>query len=112
MFKNIVLLSAVVFFVLPLTIEANNLAQSTCEYIAADNKKRLRALLKDNRLKVKTLNKMVFCDNKDILLFADEKKAFEVGKMIVKKLPKKIIRKALPSLQHEALITAANDRVN
>ena len=91
---------------------ANKLALATCEYIAVDDKKRLRGLMKDHRLKIKTLHKIVLCNNLSILAFADSKQAEKVGELIIKKLPKKVVAEALPSLTFEPLIAAANNRVN
>ena len=85
---------------------------SACEYIAADDKKRLRSLLKVNRLKMKTLNKMVFCNELTLLGFADSKNSVNVGKLIISKLPKKVVKKSIAAMQSPDLIAAANDRVN
>ena len=111
MWKKYVILGATSVF-LSLPINADSLALSTCEYIAADDKKRLRSLLKQNRMKIKTLHKMVFCNNQTILIFADSRKAKEVGELIIKKLPKKVVTEALPLLTFDQLIAAANDRIN
>ena len=110
--KNVFLLLLIILCAISFSATANKLALSTCEYIAIDDKKRLRALMKDHRLKVKTLNKMVVCNNQTILEFADAKQAAEVGQLIIKKLPKKEVKKLLPAMKFEPLIAAAKDRIN
>ncbi|MFD2167928.1 DUF3718 domain-containing protein [Thalassotalea euphylliae] len=109
---KIYILLAIAMAVVSLPAHSDKLALSTCEYIAADDKKRLRSLLKQNRMKIKTLHKMVFCNNQTILLFADTRQAKDVGELIIKKLPKKVVAEALPSLTSEQLIAAANNRIN
>jgi hypothetical protein len=71
---------------------ANNIAQNLCEYVAANDKKRLRSLLKTQRIKLRSIFEDVACNGKNLLLFAAASNSNEVGEMIIKKLPKKMLR--------------------
>lgn len=84
---------------IPVTASAFNIAQSVCDYIAADDKKRLRKLLKSNHLKLRKLQKEVTCNGKDLLLFAADRKSQTVGALLVKKLPKKILSANLAAVE-------------
>ncbi len=78
-----------------------NIAQNICEYIAADDKKRLRKLLKSNHLKLRKLYSDISCNNKNMLIFAASKKAKSVGELLVKKLPKKILQENASGVETE-----------
>ncbi|NQZ81019.1 MAG: DUF3718 domain-containing protein [Colwellia sp.] len=71
---------------------ANNIATNICEYVAADNKKRLRSFLKTQHIKLRSIFGDVTCNGKNLLLFAAARNSEKVGKMIIKKLPKKTLR--------------------
>lgn len=77
---------------------AVNLAQNICEYIAVDDKGRLRKLLKSKRLKIRAVFKDVSCDNSNILVFAAKSNAIEVGELLIKKLPKRVIENEIGNL--------------
>jgi hypothetical protein len=77
---------------------AGNLAQNLCEYVAADDKKRFRSRLKTERIKIRSIFSEVRCNGKNLLLFAATSKAENVGEMIIKKLPKKILRSLIDEL--------------
>lgn len=77
---------------------AVNLAQNICEYIAVDDKGRLRKLLKSNRLKLRTVFKDVSCDNNNILVFAAKNNAIEIGELLIKKLPRSVVEKEIENL--------------
>lgn len=70
---------------------ANNLARNICEYVAADDKKRLRSFLKTQRIKIRSIFGDVTCNGQNLLIFAATRKSEEVGEMIIKKLPKKTL---------------------
>jgi hypothetical protein len=70
---------------------ANNIGKNICEYVAADNKKRLRSFLKTQHIKIRSIFGDVTCNGKNILLFAAARQSEKVGKMIIKKLPKKTL---------------------
>jgi len=77
---------------------ANNIAKDLCEYVAADDKKRLRSLLKTQRIKLRSIFKDVACNGQNLLIFAASSSSDNVGEMIIKKLPKKILRKLIDEL--------------
>lgn len=94
--------------------QAANVAQSLCEYVAADDKKRMRTFLKTNKIKIRSVFKGIQCNGKNLLVFASERGSVETGSMIVSKLPKKIVSENLADIQNGAqpLIDAANERVS
>ncbi len=75
-----------------------NIAKNICEYIAVDDKDRLRKLLEANRLKLRTVFDDVLCDNNNILIFSAKKSAIEIGQLLIKKLPKSVIESELTNL--------------
>jgi len=77
---------------------ANNTAKNICDYVAADDKKRLRSLLKSQRIKLRTIFKDVTCNGKNLLIFAASRNSDNVGEMIIKKLPKKTLRTLVEEL--------------
>ncbi len=91
-----------------------NIAQNICEYVAVDDKGRLRKLLKANRLKLRTVFSDVLCDNNNILIFAAKKNAMEIGQLLIKKLPKSVIEGELDNLSSLSpqLADVARTRIN
>jgi hypothetical protein len=77
---------------------ANNIAKDLCEYVAADDKKRLRSLLKTQRIKLRSIFHDVACNGQNLLIFAASSNSDNVGEMIIKKLPKKILRALIDEL--------------
>lgn len=75
-----------------------NIAQNICEYVAVDEKNRLRKLLKSNRLKLRDVFGDVLCNGDNILIFAAKNNANEVGELLIKKLPKDTIAGELENL--------------
>ncbi|WP_448566689.1 DUF3718 domain-containing protein [Thalassotalea ganghwensis] len=94
--------------------KAANIAQSICEYVAADDKKRMRSFLKTNRLKIRKIFDDIQCNGKNLLEFAAVAGAVETGSMIISKLPKKVVSENLALIQSgsQPLIDAANERVS
>ncbi len=90
-----------------------NLSLTVCEYIAANDKRRLRSFLKSNKLKIRKIFKGIRCNGKNLLLFAAKSNAVETAEMIIGKLSKKIIKKNLEELTKLSapLTTAANKRI-
>ncbi|WP_206484213.1 DUF3718 domain-containing protein [Thalassotalea sp. G2M2-11] len=86
-------------YLLPPQVNAFNIAQNICEYIAVDDKKRLRQLLKANHLKIRKLYSDISCNGKTMLEFSAERNAKEVSELIVKKLPKRILKESLPAIE-------------
>jgi hypothetical protein len=77
---------------------AYNMAQNICEYVAADDKRRFRSLLKAQRVKIRSIFGDITCNGKNLLFFAAEKNSDKVGEMIIKKLPKKTLRLLIDEL--------------
>ncbi|MFT6900707.1 MAG: hypothetical protein ACJAXS_000887 [Colwellia sp.] len=80
------------------TAMANNVARNICEFVAADDKRRFRSLLKSQRIKIRSIFDDITCNGKNILLFAAASNANDVGEMIIKKLPKKILGELVDEL--------------
>lgn len=93
---------------------ANNIAQSVCEYVAADDKKRMRSFLKSNKLKIRSIFDGIQCNGKNLLEFAVAKNSVATGSLMIKKLSKKVVSANLTSLQtgSQPLVDAANARVS
>ncbi|MEW6992093.1 DUF3718 domain-containing protein [Colwelliaceae bacterium 6441] len=94
--------------------EATNIAKSLCDYVAADDKKRMRSFLKSNKLKIRSVFKSIQCNGKNLLVFAADRGSVDTGSLIISKLPKKIVSANLALLQNgsQPLIDAANERVS
>lgn len=75
-----------------------DLAQNICEYVAVDEKSRLRKVLKSNRLKLRNVFKDIRCNNDNLLIFAARKNAMEVGELLIKKLPKAVVESDLDNV--------------
>ena len=94
--------------------QAANIAQSVCEYVAADDKKRMRSFLKTNKLKIRKIFKGIQCNGQNLLEFAATNSSVNTGSMIISKLPKKVVSANLALIQSgsQPLIDAANKRVS
>ncbi|WP_281561697.1 DUF3718 domain-containing protein [Thalassomonas sp. RHCl1] len=94
--------------------QAANIAQSICEYVASDDKKRMRSFLKANKLKVRSIFSGIQCNGKNLLEFAAAKGSVKTGSLMIKKLPKKVVSANLAHFQSgsQPLIDAANARVS
>lgn len=112
LFSATLVVAAMTASVLPSTASANNVAESLCNYVAADDKSRLRSFLKQNKLKIRTTYNGVRCNGKTLLGFAEDRNSITVGSFIVGKLPKKFVQTELASLSNPELVAAANDRVS
>ena len=91
-----------------------NVAQNICEYVAVDEKRRLRKLLKSSRLKLRNVFGDVLCNSDNILIFAAKNNANEIGELLIKKLPKDIIESELENLAKHSpsLAEIAKARIN
>ncbi|WP_283711248.1 DUF3718 domain-containing protein [Pseudoalteromonas prydzensis] len=79
--------SGSVFFSAP--VKANDqLAISICEYIAADDKNRLRDKLKSSRVKIRNIYDAVQCNGLNLLRHAIASNAADAGEYVVKNLSK------------------------
>ncbi len=96
------------------TAQAANIAQSLCEYVAADDKKRMRSFLKSNKLKIRSIFDGVQCNGQNLLQFAATSGSLETGSMMISKLPKKTVSANLAQIQtgSQPLFDAANARVS
>jgi hypothetical protein len=94
--------------------QAANIAQSLCEYVAADDKRRMRSFLKTNKLKIRRIFDGIECNGKNLLEFASTRGSVETGSLMISKLPRKVVLANLASLQtgSQTLIDAANARVS
>ncbi|MCG7536293.1 DUF3718 domain-containing protein [Pseudoalteromonas rubra] len=66
----------------------DQLAVSLCEYIAADDKRRIRSTLKSSRVKIRNVYDSVQCNGNNMLRHAIANNAVDAGEFIVKSLPK------------------------
>jgi hypothetical protein len=117
--KKLLLASTIVVLTLTSIVsapkaQAANIAQSICEYVAADDKKRMRSFLKTNKLKIRSIFKGIQCNGKNLLAFASTQGSVKTGSLMISKLPKKVVSANLAILQtgSQPLIDAANKRVS
>jgi hypothetical protein len=94
--------------------QATNIAQSICEYVAADDKKRMRSFLKMNKLKIRRIFDGIECNGQNLLEFASTSGSIETGSLMISKLPKSVVSANLAMLQtgSKPLIDVANERVS
>jgi len=116
--KKLLLASTVTALILTSVVtvpkaQAANIAQSVCEYVAADNKKRMRTFLKSNKLKIRNIFKSIQCNGQNLLEFAANKGSVKTGTLMISKLPKKVVSANLAQIQEGSpLYDAANARVS
>ncbi|SEL53345.1 Protein of unknown function [Colwellia chukchiensis] len=94
--------------------QASDIAQSVCEYVAADDKKRMRSFLKTNKLKIRNIFDGIQCNGQNLLEFAATSGSVKTGSLMISKLPKKTVSANLALIQNgsQPLIDAANKRVS
>lgn len=66
---------------------ADPLVVSICNFVAADDKNRLRKKLRNSKVKLRNIYDGIACDGMTLLQFAMKKNSNNVGKYIVKRLP-------------------------
>ena len=71
--------------------QADDTALRICEYVAANDKNRLRSFLKQRKLKVRKIINTVNCNGKNLLVFSAMNNALEVGEFIIGRTPAKIV---------------------
>lgn len=82
---------------------ANDISLRLCEYVQANDKNRLRAYLKQNKLKIRNFYDGLACNGDNLLIFAAKSNAVEVGKFIIGNLPVKKVKDDLENIaQHSA----------
>ncbi|WP_286265796.1 DUF3718 domain-containing protein [Thalassotalea atypica] len=113
------LLIVVSMFILTLTVSSpavanDSIAMRICEYVAANDKNRLRSFLKQNKLKIRGIFNDVNCNGDNLLIFAGKNKALEVGEFIIGKTPSKTVAANIAELEKYSahLAEDAKDRVN
>ncbi|MBO9491910.1 DUF3718 domain-containing protein [Endozoicomonas sp. G2_1] len=92
--------------------QAADSAQAICEYVAVDDKKRLRTYLKSNKLKIRSIFDGVKCNGQNLLAFAASRSAVKTGTLMINKLPKKKVESLLSTITADELTTAAQKRIN
>lgn len=107
------ILASITMFSAP-EVSANDISVRVCEYVQANDKKRLRKYLKDQKLKVKVIFDSVGCSGDNILVFAAKQQALEVGEYLIGKTPKKSVTANLDAITAASahLGEAAKKRVN
>lgn len=115
--KNLLVVSFVAIFSLLSTVTAPkalaaDVAQTMCDYIAADDKPRLRSYLKTNKLKIRFLFNGVQCNGMNLVAFASSQNANETGALMISKLPKQTVADIMTSITSAELASLAEKRVN
>lgn len=94
-------------------VHASEIAQSICEYVAADDKNRMRSFLKSNKLKIRTIFNGIQCNGQNLLEFAQTAGSVETGSLMISKLPKKVVSENLALFQSGTpLFEVANKRIS
>jgi hypothetical protein len=73
--------------VAPVTLADDQLAASMCDYVAADDKNRLRKVLSDYRLRLRNIYDGVVCNGDNLIRHSFKSNAADVGEFIAKQLP-------------------------
>ena len=115
--KNLLVVTFIAALSLTATIttpkaHAINIAQTMCEYVAADDKQRLRSYLKANKLKIRSVFKGVQCNGMNLVAFASSQNANETGALMISKLPKKEVADIIASITSAELTELAKQRIN
>lgn len=90
--KKLLLISALAaqFIALAPTVSAaDNVSLRICEYVAANDKARLRSYLKQNKLRLRNIYDKITCNNQNLLVFSASSAALETGEFIIGKIPTK-----------------------
>ncbi|MFT5756428.1 MAG: hypothetical protein ACI9LM_001145 [Alteromonadaceae bacterium] len=91
-----------------------NLSLRICEYVSANDKKRLRSFLKKSKLKIRSVFDKIQCNGQNLLEFAASSEGLDVGEMIIGKLPVKTVAENIDLItKHSAhLAVVAKKRIN
>lgn len=94
--------------------KADPMSLRICEYVAANDKNRLRSYLKQNKLKIRKVFKNIKCNGKNLLVFAAANKALEAGEFIIGKISTKDVSKNIEEVGKfsKHLEEEAKERVN
>jgi hypothetical protein len=98
----------------PVTKASDPMSLRICEYVAANDKNRLRSYLKQNKLKIRKVFKSITCNGKNLLVFAASNKALEAGEFIIGKISTKDVSNNIAEVAKYSkhLEEEAKDRVN
>ena len=69
-----------------------------CEYVAINDKKRLRKYLKTNKVKIRAFLIALACNGENLLQFAATSNALDVGEYLIGKLPVKTVKENLAAV--------------
>jgi len=78
------------FAMTPTVHAADSVSLRICEYVAINDKKRLRSFLKSHKLEIRNIFKNIQCNGQNLLIFAATSNALDVGELMISKLSKKI----------------------
>jgi hypothetical protein len=81
----------------PIT-KANTMSLRICEYVASNDKNRLRSFMKQNKLKIRALFGSIECNGQNLLVFAASNSALETGEFIIGKVPSKEVAKHIADI--------------
>ncbi|HLV48966.1 MAG TPA: DUF3718 domain-containing protein [Aliidiomarina sp.] len=83
---------AAVMTVLPTKSYANSeIAEGLCAAIVADDRQRMRTILSNNNMRLRNVFNGVRCNGYSMLQFAITAEAIDVGEMLIRQLPIRII---------------------
>ena len=82
----------------PIAQAADNVSLRICEYVAANDKSRLRSYLKQNKLRLRDVYSKITCNGQNLLIFAASKNALEIGEFIIGKTPAKEVTDQIPEI--------------
>jgi len=85
------------------TAHADDLSLRICEYVQANDKNRLRAFLKQNKLKIRNIYDDLACNSDNILIFSAKSNAIEVGEFIISKLPAQKVKDEIDNLAKHSM---------
>ena len=107
-----VFVSAVAY--MPTSQAFDEVSLRICEYVAANDKNRLRKYLKQNSLKLRSVYTGILCNNQNLLVFAAANSALETGDFIIGKIPAKEVSKQIDEIAKYSkhLEAEARKRVN
>ncbi len=114
--KKILLISsllAATFAAAPIVEAADSKSLRICEYVSVNDNKRLRKFLKQNKLKIRTVFKNIKCNGQNLLEFAANSNALDVGEFIIKKISKKTVAENVEAITAKSahLANIANKRI-
>jgi hypothetical protein len=96
------------FAMTPTAVKADDgISVRICEYVAVNDKKRLRSFLKTNKLKLRSIFKNIQCNGKNLLVFAAESNALDIGELMIGKLSKEVVTENIDAIAaHSAHLAA------